>query len=139
MAKVQTTDQEKLERQVKLLTRENKRYRTALADRDAIVDQMRDGLSILEPPPPYKPRNVKMPAHEQDVVYLFSDCQLGERIEAVEIDRSSGSKVLDTAAVRIVELAAPYAAFPEDMRRQADILSITRTWTFTRSDYLTSQ
>lgn len=58
------------------------------------------------------------------------------RIEAIEIDRSSGSKILDTAAIRIVELAAPYAAFPEDMRKKADILSITRTWTFTRSDQL---
>ena len=58
------------------------------------------------------------------------------RIEAVEVDRSSGSKVLDAAAIRIVELAAPYAAFPDDMRRKADILSITRTWTFTRSDQL---
>jgi protein TonB len=58
------------------------------------------------------------------------------RIEKVEIDRSSGSKILDAAAVKIVELAAPYAAFPEDMRKKADILSITRTWTFTRSDQL---
>ncbi len=58
------------------------------------------------------------------------------RIEDIEIDRSSGSKILDTAAIRIVELAAPYAAFPEDMRKKADILSITRTWTFTRSDQL---
>jgi periplasmic protein TonB len=58
------------------------------------------------------------------------------RIEKVEVDRSSGSKILDAAAVRIVELAAPYAAFPEDMRQKTDILSITRTWTFTRSDQL---
>ncbi len=58
------------------------------------------------------------------------------RIEAIEIDRSSGSKILDTAAIKIVELAAPYAAFPDDMRKKADILSITRTWTFTRSDRL---
>lgn len=58
------------------------------------------------------------------------------RIEKIEIDRPSGSKILDTAAVRIVELAAPYAAFPDDMRKKADILSITRTWTFTRSDQL---
>jgi len=58
------------------------------------------------------------------------------RIETVEVDRSSGSKVLDAAAIRIVELAAPYAPFPEDMRKKADILSITRTWTFTRSDKL---
>jgi len=57
-------------------------------------------------------------------------------IEAVEVDRSSGSKILDAAAIKIVELAAPYAAFPDDMRKKADILSITRTWTFTRSDQL---
>lgn len=58
------------------------------------------------------------------------------RIETVEVDRSSGSKILDAAAIRIVELAAPYAPFPDDMRQKADILSITRTWTFTRSDQL---
>lgn len=58
------------------------------------------------------------------------------KIEAVEVDRSSGSKVLDAAAENIVRLAAPYAAFPDDMRKKADILSITRTWTFTRSDQL---
>ena len=58
------------------------------------------------------------------------------RIEKVEVDRSSGSKILDAAAIRIVELAAPYARFPDDMRAKADILSITRTWTFTRSDQL---
>ena len=57
-------------------------------------------------------------------------------LEGVEIDRSSGSKILDAAAVKIVELASPYAAFPEDMRKKTDILSITRTWTFTRSDQL---
>jgi protein TonB len=58
------------------------------------------------------------------------------RIENIEIDRPSDSKILNAAAVRIVELAAPYAAFPDDMRKKADILSITRTWTFTRSDQL---
>ena len=58
------------------------------------------------------------------------------RIESVDIDRSSGSKILDAAAIKIVQLAAPFAAFPADMRKQADILSITRTWSFTRSDQL---
>lgn len=60
-------------------------------------------------------------------------------VESVQIDRSSGSKVLDAAAVRIVEMAAPFAPFPEEMRNKVDILGITRTWTFTRSDQLTSQ
>ena len=58
------------------------------------------------------------------------------KLEKIEVDRSSGSKILDAAAVRIVELAAPYAPFPADMQKKADILSITRTWTFTRSDQL---
>jgi len=65
-------------------------------------------------------------------VSIFAD----GRIETVEVDRSSGSRILDAAAIRIVELAAPYAPFPEEMRKKADILSITRTWTFTRSDKL---
>lgn len=57
-------------------------------------------------------------------------------VENVEINRSSGQKILDEAAVRIVNLAAPYAAFPSDISRDTDILSITRTWTFTRADQL---
>lgn len=60
-------------------------------------------------------------------------------VEKVEINRSSGHKVLDTAAVRIVELAAPYARLPEDIRRDTDILSITRTWIFTSADQLASE
>ena len=60
-------------------------------------------------------------------------------VEAVEVNRSSGHRVLDAAAVRIVEMAAPYGAFPPDIRRDTDILHITRTWTFTRADELRSE
>lgn len=60
-------------------------------------------------------------------------------VESIQIDRSSGSRILDAAAVNIVEMAAPFAPFPEEMRNKVDILGITRTWTFTRSDQLTSQ
>ena len=60
-------------------------------------------------------------------------------VESVQIDRSSGSRILDAAAINIVEMAAPYAPFPEEMRNKVDILGITRTWIFTRSDQLTSQ
>jgi protein TonB len=59
-------------------------------------------------------------------------------VESVQVDRSSGKKILDAAAVRIVQLAAPYAGFPPDIRRDTDILHITRTWTFTRGDELIS-
>lgn len=60
-------------------------------------------------------------------------------VDSVEINESSGHKLLDAAAVRIVQLAAPYAPLPEDIRKDTDILSITRTWTFTRADQLLSQ
>jgi len=57
-------------------------------------------------------------------------------LESVTVDRPSGKKVLDVAATRIVEMGAPYAPFPPDIRRDTDILYITRTWTFARSDQL---
>jgi protein TonB len=60
-------------------------------------------------------------------------------LEGVEVDRSSGQRILDAAAMKIVEMSAPFAAFPRDIRRDTDILHITRTWTFTRGDELTSQ
>ena len=57
-------------------------------------------------------------------------------VEAVELDRSSGLKVLDQAAFRIVRLAAHYAPFPPDIRRDTDLLVITRTWFFGQGDKL---
>jgi protein TonB len=55
-------------------------------------------------------------------------------IESIELDRSSGLKVLDDAAFRIVRMASPYASFPADIRRDTDLLVITRTWFFGRGD-----
>ncbi len=60
-------------------------------------------------------------------------------VESIEVSRPSGHKELDEAAVRIVRLAAPYAPFPDDIRRDTDIVSITRTWMFTRGDQLTTE
>lgn len=55
-------------------------------------------------------------------------------VRGVEINRSSGHKILDDAARRIVLMGSPYAAFPPSIRRDTDILEITRTWTFTQGD-----
>ena len=60
-------------------------------------------------------------------------------LEKVVIDQPSNHKVLDDAAKRIVELAAPYAVFPDDIKKDTDILDITRTWTFTQEDLLATQ
>jgi protein TonB len=59
-------------------------------------------------------------------------------VENIEVNRSSGQRVLDAAAVKIVEMAAPFAPLPPDIRRDTDILHITRTWTFTKGDELRS-
>jgi protein TonB len=62
-------------------------------------------------------------------------------LESVEINRPSGKKVLDEAAVRIVKLAGQngFAPFPPDMSRDIDVLHITRNWVFTRADQLISE
>jgi protein TonB len=60
-------------------------------------------------------------------------------LNRVDINRSSGYKVLDDAAKRIVRMAAPYADFPPDIRRDTDILEITRTWYFTQGDQVSSK
>ncbi|MCB1984468.1 MAG: energy transducer TonB [Burkholderiales bacterium] len=62
-------------------------------------------------------------------------------LESIGINRSSGFKILDDAAIRIVRLAGKngFAPFPPDISRDTDILHITRTWVFARSDTLTSQ
>lgn len=60
-------------------------------------------------------------------------------LEKVEVDRPSGKPLLDAAAVRIVRLAAPFAPFSAEIRRDTDILTITRTWMFTSSDKLESE
>ena len=51
-------------------------------------------------------------------------------INDIIVRKSSGHKMLDDAAIRIVNLAAPFAAFPENIRSETDILHITRTWQF---------
>ena len=57
-------------------------------------------------------------------------------VENVEINRGSGNRILDAAAVRIVNMSGPFAPFPPDIRKDTDILHITRTWTFTKDDSL---
>ena len=86
---------------------------------------------------PEAARRDKLYGNLQLTVGIKSDGSL----ESVEINRPSGEKVLDEAAIRIVKLAGQngFAPFPPDISRDTDILHITRTWAFTRSDELTSE
>ena len=84
---------------------------------------------------PEAARDLKLYGQLQMTVSIRADGS----IEDIEINRSSGHKVLDEAAKHIVALGAPYARFPDDVHREIDILSITRTWTFTKEDNLATE
>ena len=60
-------------------------------------------------------------------------------VKAIDVDRSSGNKLLDDSARRIVKLAAPYAPFPEKIRAETDLLHITRTWIFQDGNRLSTR
>lgn len=60
------------------------------------------------------------------------------RINEVRILQSSGHTVLDQAALNIVNLAAPFEPFPDELRTEADILEIIRTFRFHEGNSLTS-
>lgn len=51
-------------------------------------------------------------------------------VDNVRILRSSGHKILDDGAKRIVQIAGPFEPFSEEMVRDYDILHIIRTWKF---------
>jgi len=60
-------------------------------------------------------------------------------VENIEVSKSSGHRLLDAAAIRIARLAAPYSPLPPNITKDVDILTITRTWSFTSSDTLESE
>lgn len=59
-------------------------------------------------------------------------------VQDIRILRSSGERVLDEAAVNIVQLAAPFEPFPPALRERVDVLEIIRTWQFHRGNTFTS-
>ena len=60
-------------------------------------------------------------------------------VDKMEVLRSSGHLVLDEAARRIVVMASPFAPFPPEIRRDTDMIEITRTWVFTNADRLRTE
>ncbi|MCB1851777.1 MAG: energy transducer TonB [Gammaproteobacteria bacterium] len=59
-------------------------------------------------------------------------------VKEINIRESSGHKLLDDAAIRIVRLSAPFAPFPPDIREETDVLDIIRTWQFRNNNQLSS-
>lgn len=57
-------------------------------------------------------------------------------IHQLDILKSSGHPTLDDAAIRIVQLAAPFQPFPLEMRQRTDLLEIIRTWKFEKGTHV---
>ena len=56
-------------------------------------------------------------------------------IKEIIINKTSGNKELDEAAIKIVRLGEPYAVFSTKMQKEVDLVNITRTWKFTEEGY----
>jgi len=57
-------------------------------------------------------------------------------LKEIRVLESSGHKLLDDAAIRIVRLAAPFAPFPDELSKDTDELEIIRTWRFQKNNVL---
>lgn len=87
--------------------------------------------------------NLNYPEHARnDGIYgtlrLMVSLNPDGTVNDIRILRSSGESVLDAAAIRIVQLAAPFDPFPAEMRARVDILEIIRTWQFHRGNTFSS-
>ncbi|MDA9240611.1 energy transducer TonB [bacterium] len=58
-------------------------------------------------------------------------------IKRIEVSKSSGSRLLDQAAVRSVQLASPFKAFPAELYNR-DEIHIIRTWQYQSNNVLTT-
>ena len=59
-------------------------------------------------------------------------------IESILVEESSGQRILDDAAKRIVQLASPFEPLVGQLGAETDILYITRTWDFQSSNSVIS-
>ena len=80
---------------------------------------------------PEEARSQQLYGDVQVLVSIKSDGYLQD----VKILKSSGARVLDDAALRIVRLASPFQPFPAEMKQDTDILEIVRTWEFRKDHF----
>ena len=82
--------------------------------------------------------NANYPAGARGTLRMLVIIQQDGSLREVRILDSSGNRELDAAAQRIVKMAAPYAEFSVEMRKDYEELEIIRTWQFSRSGRLDS-
>lgn len=85
--------------------------------------------------------NYPVQARQQQVygnVRMLIALNASGQISETRIIQSSGESLLDQAAVDIVNLAAPFEPFPEELKAEADIIEIVRTFRFHEGNTLSS-
>lgn len=72
-------------------------------------------------------------------VLVFVSIRSDGSLLKAEIQRSSGEKVLDEAALRILHMAAPFSPFSDELKKKVDIIEFARTWIFTNENSLSAK
>ncbi len=72
---------------------------------------------------------LKKPETHRQLQLLVTILSSG-KVKKIKILQSSGSRILDEQAVRIVYQAAPFAAFDQAMQNSMNEIDILRTWEF---------
>ncbi len=73
-------------------------------------------------------------------VKIVAEINSDGSVRDVQVERSSGNRILDAAAVKTVHDAGPYGPFPPELRKHGDTMNIPRWMNFTREERLaTSQ
>jgi periplasmic protein TonB len=80
------------------------------------------------------PKEAKQQKLYGDVTVLVSINKDGS-LKDVRILESSGHKILDSAALKIVRLSSPYQPFPKAISEDTDVLEIVRTWQFQKNRF----
>ncbi|MBA3581209.1 MAG: energy transducer TonB [Gammaproteobacteria bacterium] len=82
------------------------------------------------------PNEARVKKLEGDLI-LEVELKWDGSIVAIRLIQSSGHRILDDAAKRVVEMGTPYPPFPPNLRKKADHLQIVRTWQFQQGDLQT--
>ncbi|MBT8149450.1 MAG: energy transducer TonB [Pseudomonadales bacterium] len=103
---------------------------TLAADNAEYVHQWRDRVEAIG--------NLHYPAEAREKqlygdVRLLVKLQASGIVEEITVMSSSGSEVLDRAAIESIRLASPFEPFPKALAEKYDRIDVIRTWQFRKN------
>lgn len=67
-------------------------------------------------------------------VFVYFEVTTSGEVRKINIEKSSGYTILDNAAQRAIEFAAPFPPFPQQVSARADVVAIVRKFTYDKHD-----